>query len=420
MPLSYLVIIKKMAMRNSNHNNNGTLPTPIYAHVVGWGMAVPENVMTNKDISAFVDTNDEWIVARTGIKERRIANEKESTATLAYKASQRALEVADILPIDLDLIIVATSTAENVFPSTASIVQDWLNAGHAGAFDLSAACSGFVYALNMAADSIRAGSIQRALVIGAETMSRVMDWQDRSTCILFGDGAGAVVLQASDVKGGVLSSVLRSDGAGCDLLAIPSVGSIDADESRASANGHKLYKMYMVGGEVFKFATRVVNDSIEQASDLAGIEIADIDLVIPHQANFRILQSAARKLKIDISKFMSNVDRYGNTSAASIPIALCEAIEQNRIHDKDLIALVGFGGGLTWASMIIEWGIPKPSEQHGTLLNRQRRNLLYYMAKWRARTRNWRRRYHRTLQYLRPKRGRVPRLLRKADEEKRL
>lgn len=407
-------------MLNSNHAQNGAIPPRTYAHIVGWGMAVPENVMTNDDISAFVETTDEWIISRTGIKERRIANEKESTATLAYKAAQRALEIADILPVDLDLIIVATSTPENIFPSTASLVQDWLNAGHAGAFDLSAACSGFVYALNMAADSIRAGSIKHALVIGAETMSRVMDWQDRSTCILFGDGAGAVVLQASEIQGGVLSSVLRSDGAGCDLLAIPSVGSIDADESRAGANGHKLFKMYMVGGEVFKFATRVVNDSIEQAAKMAGISVADIDLVIPHQANFRILQSAARKLKIDIDKFMSNVDRYGNTSAASIPIALCEAIEQNRIHDKDHIALVGFGGGLTWASMIIQWGIPKPSEQQGSRLNRQRRNALYYMARWRSRSRQWRRRISRTLESLRPQRGRVPRLIRKVDEEERL
>ena len=364
-------------------------------------MAVPEKVMTNDDISAFVETSDEWIFARTGIKERRIANEGESTATLAYSAAQQALEVADILPIDLDLIVVATSTPENIFPSTASLVQDWLNAHHAGAFDLSAACSGFVYAMNMASDSIRAGSIRTALVIGAETMSRILDWQDRSTCILFGDGAGAVVLTASDVEGGVKSSILRSDGAGCDLLAIPSVGSIDAAESRAGANGNKLFKMSMVGGEVFRFATRVVNESIEQASKLAGIGVEEIDLVIPHQANFRILQAAARKLGIDIDKFMSNVEHYGNTSAASIPIALCEAIEQKRIHDKDYIALVGFGGGLTWASMIIQWGIPAPSEQHGSRLKRQQRNVLYRMAKWRSRSRRLRRRFKRGIKDLR-------------------
>ena len=390
-----------MAISDASPNQPSAGLTPRYAHIIGWGMAVPEKAMTNDDLSAFVETNDEWIYARTGIRQRFIADEGESTATLAYKAAQQALEVADILPTDLDLIVVATSTPENIFPSTASLVQDWLNAHDAGAFDLSAACSGFVYALNSAADSIRAGSIGAALVIGAETMSRILDWQDRSTCILFGDGAGAVVLQASEAPGGVLSSVLRSDGAGGDLLAIPSVGSIDADESRAGANGYKLYKMYMAGGEVFRFATRVVSESIEQACKLAGVPVAEVDLVIPHQANLRILQAAARKLGIDIKKFMSNVEHYGNTSAASIPIALCEAIEEKRIHDKDHIALVGFGGGLTWASMIIRWGIPKPSEQHSSLLNRQRRHVQYRIAKWRSRSRRWRRRLNRRAQDIR-------------------
>ena len=385
-------------MAKPSSTQNQAIDTPagaVFAHVVGWGMAVPDKVMTNEDISAFVETSDEWIYARTGIKERYIASENESTATLAYAAAQQALEVADILPIDLDLIVVATSTPENIFPSSASLVQDWLNAQHAGAFDLSAACSGFVYALNMAADSIRAGSIQTALVIGAETMSRILDWQDRSTCILFGDGAGAVVLAASEIEGGVKSSVLRSDGAGSDLLTIPSVGSIDAADSRGGVNGNQLYKMTMAGGEVFRFATRVVNDSIVQASALAGIGVEDIDLVIPHQANHRILQAAARKLGIDIKKFMSNVEYYGNTSAASIPIALCEAIEQKRIQDKDHIALVGFGGGLTWASMIIQWGIPKPSEQQGSVFNRQRRKVEYRIARLRSRSRRLRRRVKR-------------------------
>ena len=390
-----------MAAQAPSPKNSAAGQPPAFAHIVGWGMGLPAKAMTNDDISAFVETSDEWIFARTGIKERRIASEQESTATLAYKAAQQALEVADILPIELDLIVVATSTPENIFPSTASLVQDWLNASHAGAFDLSAACSGFVYALNVAADSIRAGSIQTALVIGAETMSRILDWHDRGTCILFGDGAGAVVLKASETPGGVLSSVLRSDGAGGDLLAIPSVGSIDASQSRAGASRRKRYKMHMAGSEVFKFATRVVNESIAQAADSAGIQIEDISLVIPHQANFRILQAAARKLSIDIDKFMSNVERYGNTSAASIPIALCEAIEQKRIHDKDHIALVGFGGGLTWAAMIVQWGIPKPSEQHGSRLNRQRRQAQYYMARWRSRARRWRRRLNRAGQELR-------------------
>ncbi|MCY4145135.1 MAG: ketoacyl-ACP synthase III [Chloroflexi bacterium] len=372
----------------------GSETTARFAHITGWGKALPEQVMTNDDIAAFVETNDDWIFTRTGIRQRHIAHEAESTATLAYNAARQALEVADILPTDLDMIIVATSTAEHIFPSTASQVQDWLNASEAGAFDLSAACSGFVYGLQLAADSIRAGSTDAALVIGAETMSRIIDWTDRSTCILFGDGAGAVVLRASDTPGGVLSSVLRSDGAGGDLLAVPSVGSIDAKESPVGVNGNQLYKISMAGGEVFKFATRVVSESIEQACRLARIQVEDIDLVIPHQANRRILQAAARKLGIDLAKFMSNVERYGNTSAASIPIALCEAIEQRRIQSRDHIALVGFGGGLTWASMIIRWGVPKPSEQHGSLIKRQQRHVQYRLA----RLRRLRRRMARRLQ----------------------
>jgi 3-oxoacyl-[acyl-carrier-protein] synthase III len=208
-------------------------------------------------------------------------------------------------------------------------------------------------------------------------MSRVMDWQDRSTCILFGDGAGAVVLKASSVEGGVLSSVLRSDGHGGDLLGIPSIGSIDSNHM----NGHKMYKMFMNGTEVFKFATRVINESIPQALALAGLKLSDISLVIPHQANARIIQAAARTLKLDPDLFMNNLDRYGNTSAASIPIALCEAVQQGRIKENDNIVFVGFGGGLSWAAMVVKWGIPKPDEiQHGNFIKRQRRQISYIFA----------------------------------------
>jgi len=378
-----------------------------YAHIVGWGMAVPETVMTNHDMEALVETNDEWIRTRTGIRERRIAGENESTATLGYKAAQKALETADILPIDLDMIIVATSTPEHVFPSTASLIQDWLGASRAGAFDLGAACSGFVYALIMAAQSVRSGSIQTAMVIGAETMSRVLDWQDRSTCILFGDGAGAVIVQAREEPGGLLSSVLRSDGAGCDLLAIPTNNIRDL-------NGHKLQKMYMVGSEVFKFATRVVDESIREAAELAGIEVGDIDLVVPHQANMRILQSASRKLRIDLDRWVANVDRYGNTSAASIPIALCEAIEDGRVHEDDYLALIGFGGGLSWASAIIQWGRPRDDQQISRI-KQQRRQLSYWLAGWRTRINRWRRRINRMLSVLIP-RQRPSRLQQKLEE----
>jgi 3-oxoacyl-[acyl-carrier-protein] synthase-3 len=357
--------------------------TGIYAHIVGWGMSVPETVMTNHDLSAIVETSDEWITTRTGIKERRIASDRESTTTLAIRAARRALEVADLLPRQLDLIIVATSTPEHVFPSTASLVQDALGASNAGAFDLSAACSGFVYALDMAAQAIRTGSITHALVIGAETMSRVLDWKDRSTCILFGDGAGAVVLRASPEHGGVLSSVLRSDGAGGQLLAIPT-------HNHAALGDLKVQKMIMNGGEVFKFATRVVDESIRQVTDQAGITLDDVRLIVPHQANLRILDAVARKLKIDMSRFFVNLNRYGNTSAASIPIALCEAIEQKRLNEGDYVVFVGFGGGLSWAATCIKWGAPT-LESSRSILNTRRRQFRYLLARWRSRILSWQR-----------------------------
>lgn len=401
-----------MAANKNRRSRVAGRDTGIYAHIVGWGMAVPETIMTNDDLAAIVETSDEWIVARTGIRERRIASDRESAATLGYRAAQRALETADLLPADLDMIIVATSTPEHIFPSTASLVQDWLGASHAGAFDLSAACSGFVYALDMAAQSIRSGATETALVIGSETMSRVMDWQDRNTCILFGDGAGAVVLQASEEPGGVLASVLRSDGAGYDLLTIPTVGSLDNQRHREQ---FKMSKMFMAGSEVFKFATRVIDESIRQAVEMAGLDLEDIDLIIPHQANQRILVSAARKLKIDESKFISNLDRYGNTSAASIPIALCEAIEQGRVQEGDHIIIIGFGGGLTWATSVLEWGVPKPREQQGTRINRQRRRISYVSSRWRARLWRWRRWLEQGFLRIRPDRGRIMRLRHKAD-----
>ena len=349
-----------------------------YAHIVGWGMAVPERIMTNDDLAAIVETSDAWIRERTGIAERRIASERESTATLGYRAAQNALDRANILPVDLDLIIVATSTPEHVFPSTASLIQDWLGAGKAGAFDLSAACSGFVYALNMAAQAIKSGSIRTALVVGAETMSRVLDWQDRSTCILFGDGAGAVVLEASTTPGGILSSVLRSDGAGSDLLCIPTINVRDPEQ-------HKVNKMTMAGGEVFKFATRVVEESLKEVAALAELKMDDLRVIIPHQANQRILLSAARKLGIEVERFVSNIERYGNTSAASIPIALFEAVEEGRIREGDHVAFVGFGGGLAWAAMVIKWGIPESRSIQTATFGRQRRQAFYIWARLRAR-----------------------------------
>jgi 3-oxoacyl-[acyl-carrier-protein] synthase-3 len=371
-------------MANSKHNSHGKFaPAQRYAHIVGWGMHVPETVLSNEDLEAILETNDEWITSRTGIKERRIANEHETTATLGLAAAKKALNMTHILPSDIDLIIVATSTPENIFPSSASLIQHWLGASKAGAFDLSAACSGFVYGIEMATQSIRSGGITTALVIGSETMSRVMDWQDRTTCILFGDGAGAVVLEASDEPGGVLSAVLRSDGSGYDLLGIPSIGNTEI-RSQDSLSERKLHKMYMSGGEVFKFATRVIGESIHEALKKANVSLDDVKLIIPHQANQRIIQAAARSLRVDPDLFMSNLRSYGNTSAASVPIALAEAVEQNRIHYGDYIVLVGFGGGLTWGSVVIQWTSPASGEQPGRIV-KSRRNAGYFFIRTRVR-----------------------------------
>jgi len=354
-------------------------------------MRVPRTVLTNEDLAAIIETTDEWIESRTGIKERRIANDRETTAQLGLRAAKDALAMTDVLPSDIDLIIVATSTPENIFPSTASMIQHWLGAYNAGAFDLSAACSGFVYALDMAAQAIRSGSIETALVIGAETMSRVLNWQDRGTCILFGDGAGAVVLQARDNPGGLLSSVLRSDGSGHDLLGIPTFNSPEV-RSPSGISEPRLHKMYMSGGAVMKFATRVIGASIKEACRLAGITLDDVKLVIPHQANERIIQAAARSLGFENDRFMSNLKYYGNTSAASIPIALCEALEQGKVSAGDYIVLVGFGGGLTWASTVIKWGVPYPADRSINTLQERRRQAEYFLVKLRVRMSRWLRR----------------------------
>ncbi|MBN2305930.1 MAG: ketoacyl-ACP synthase III [Anaerolineae bacterium] len=340
--------------------NNHRPRTLRHAHIVGWGMEVPSQVLSNHDLAAIVDTNDEWIVTRTGICERRIAEPGETTTSLAVRAAQKALDVADILPSELDLIVVATSTPEHSFPSTASLIQDLLGAGNAGAYDLSAACTGFVYALDMAASKIQTGSINTALVIGAETMSRVMDWSDRGTCILFGDGAGAVVLQGSDTPGGVLNTVLRSDGSGWDMLTLPTISSRD---TYLRDGEHQMHRIYMDGKGVYRFATRVIGDSIKQAMTEIDLTPDRINLVIPHQANQRIMDFAAKSLKIPEERIYSNIERYGNTSAASIPIALAEAANSDRIRPGDILALVGFGGGLSWGATIIEWtAVPtKPS-----------------------------------------------------------
>jgi 3-oxoacyl-[acyl-carrier-protein] synthase-3 len=333
-----------------------------YAQITGWGMYVPERVVTNDDIARIVDTTDEWILSRTGIRERHIASDaRETTATLAVRAARSALRVAGVSPSQVGLVIVATVTPEAPFPSTASLVQDALGASHAGAFDLSAGCSGFVYALSLASDAIRAGSAEHVVIIGSETLSRITDWSDRNTCVLFGDGAGAVVLSACHEECGVLASVLGSDGSGGDLLMVPAGGSRRPASSETVRNGDHFIKMN--GREVFRFATTVVPRATEAVVEKAGWQLTDIAQVIPHQANSRIIDSAAKRLGIPEERFFTNLERYGNTSAASVPIALCEAIQQGRIRPADKLVLVGFGAGLTWAAVALKWGMPQPMKR---------------------------------------------------------
>lgn len=327
-----------------------------YAHITGWGMAVPERVLTNEEISLMVETSDAWIQERTGIRERRIAGKDESTATLAVDAALKALEIANLKPADLDLIIVSTSTPEYIFPSTACLVQDRIGAVRAGAFDLLAACTGFIYALSIASQNIRSGSAKAVMVIGAETLSRFTNWEDRNTCILFGDGAGAFILQASEEPGGYLGSVLRSDGSGGELLLLRAGGSFMPASHETVQEG--LHFIQMNGREVFRFATRVLAQSTEQVIDEAGLQMDDINLLIPHQANRRIIDAAARALNIPIERCVINVERFGNTSTASIPIATCEAVKDGRLKAGDRVVFVGFGAGLTWGSALFQWSGP--------------------------------------------------------------
>jgi 3-oxoacyl-[acyl-carrier-protein] synthase-3 len=362
-----------------------------FAHIVGWGMYVPEHRRTNDEIAKMVDTSDDWITSRTGIKERRIAAENESTATMAIRAAEEALEVANVEPEELDLIIVASATPEHLFPATACLVQDDLGADRAGAFDLSAACSGFIYALSMASQAIQTGAIDKALVIGSETLSRFVDWEDRVTCILFGDGAGAVVLAGRDERGGVLSCTMRSDGSGGDLLTLPAGGARFPASLETLADNQHTIKMN--GREVFRFATRVMADAARVVTEKADLTLDDVALVIPHQANSRIIQTAARRLKLPAEKVYTNLERYGNTSSASIPIALCEAVNEGRVQSGDNLVLVGFGAGLTLAAATVQWAAPwpiAPQPRQQRLARRARRGFARIRSTWRrVRRRFW-------------------------------
>ena len=362
-----------------------------YAHIVGWGSYLPARRVTNDELSRIVDTTDEWIYQRTGIRSRHIAATQETTATMAFEAAARALDVADLHPSQLELVIVATSTPEFIFPATACRVQDYLGASRAGAFDLSAACSGFVYALQMAAQSIATGSVRNAVVIGAETMSRVIDWQDRSTCVLFGDGAGAVVLKGSSVPGGVMATTLRSDGSGAELLCLPALyhNPVPIAGAEYSTNGHHKNIIDMDGRQVFRFATNVIASSVQDVLKQAELSVDDIALIIPHQANTRIIEAAAKKLKLPLEKFYLNVEHTGNTSAASIPLALCDAVREGRLKPDDNVVFVGFGGGLTWGASVVKWDVTPPEM---SFVDHEWRRVRYVMARGRSRVRRLQRR----------------------------
>lgn len=323
-----------------------------YGNIIGWGKYVPSRVITNADLEKTLDTSDEWIVQRTGIRERHIVDEGESTSQISIAAARDALDMAGVHPKDLDLIIVATSSPDYLTPPVSSQVQHGLGAKNVGAFTLVNGCTGFVYALATAQQFISSGVCENILIIGAELISRFVDWGDRETSVLFGDGAGAVVMQATDVPSGVLSFVLGSDGSGAEHLILPGGGATNPPSHENLDAG--MHSVKMNGREVFKFATRVLGKALRQALKQASLETEDIDLFIPHQANVRIIESAARFAKLPPEKVFVNIQKYGNTSAASIPIALCEAFEEGRAKVGDTLAFVAFGAGLTWASAIVK------------------------------------------------------------------
>ena len=323
------------------------------ALITGTGSYVPEKVLTNQDFEKYLDTTDEWIVARTGIRERHIAAEGENTSDLCVNAARNAIDMAGINAEDVDLIIVATITGDYPWPATACIVQDKIGARQCGAYDISAACSGFIYALNNAVAQIESGAIQRALVIGAETLSRIVDYDDRNTCLLFGDAAGAVVLEAREGERGILSSHLHADGSYLELLYQPGFGTaITPTEQGVRDRG---FFLKMQGNEVFKVAVKMLAEVAQEALEANDMTIDDIALLIPHQANIRILEATAKRMQLPAEKVYINVDRFGNTSAATIPLALDEANRAGKLKEHDIIVLNAFGGGFTWASACLRW-----------------------------------------------------------------
>jgi len=330
------------------------LSSPPYAAITGWGMAVPRRVVTNAELAERIDTSDEWIRTRTGIAQRHVADPDEFTSVLATKAGREALERAGVAPESVDTVIVATCTPDRTFPATACTVQANLGIPRAGAFDIAAACSGFVYGLSVATALVKSGMSRSVLLIAADIFTHFIDWNDRNTCVLFGDGAGAVLLQATDQPRGLLASNIGSWGEGETLMAVDAGGTRQPASAELLEAGRQY--VYMNGREIFRHAVRGMAESSERAVADAGLTLDDVALVVPHQANVRIIEAVARRLGVPMERFFVNLDRYGNTSAASVPIALYEAAQQGRVKAGDLVLLTAFGGGLTWGSALLRWG----------------------------------------------------------------
>jgi 3-oxoacyl-[acyl-carrier-protein] synthase-3 len=317
-----------------------------YARISGTGSYLPEKIMTNRDLERLVETSDEWIFTRTGIRQRHIAADNEKTSDLAFHAGRRALDAAGVKPQDIDLVIVATTTGDMVFPSTACLLQARLGIGNCPAFDMQAVCSGFVYALSTADQLMKSGQYRHALVVGAEIYSRILDWKDRSTCVLFGDGAGAVVLSKSR-EPGILASRLHADGRYANILSVP--GTV----ARGEVSGRPL--LQMEGNTVFKLAVRVLDEVAHETLAAARLDKSHLDWLVPHQANIRIIQATAKKLGLSMERVITTVDRHANTSAASVPLALDEAVRSGRIRAGQHVMLEGVGGGFTWGAVLVRW-----------------------------------------------------------------
>jgi 3-oxoacyl-[acyl-carrier-protein] synthase-3 len=325
----------------------------IHARITGTGSYAPKKVITNHDLEKLVDTSDEWITERTGIKERRIAEKGQSTSDLAYEAGKKALKAAGLGAHELDLILVATTTPDMFMPSMGCVLQEKLGAKNAAAFDIYAACSGFIYGLSVADAYIKSETYKNVLLVGAESLSRFVDWEDRTTCVLFGDGAGAVVLQRHVGKRGVLSTHLHADGSLGSLLNIPAGGALHP--ATHDTVRKRMHFIKMKGNETFKVAVRALEGAVQEALEHNKVKSEEIDFLVPHQANLRIIQAMAQRLNMSMEKVVLTVHKYGNTSAASIPMALDEAVRDGRIRENHLLLFEAFGGGLTWASALVRW-----------------------------------------------------------------